>query len=226
MEELARHFLNGEALWRARIVLGEGALGTLRLGLAVLVLAPLAGALVFVLSSLPSRLLRAALEWYVDVMRALPLLVLLVLSYYVLLPLLGLSIDPFVASAVAFALKHGASFAEIYRAGFLGLDRGQRLAADAMGLSPWQRLRHVVLPQVALIMLPSLTSQATLVLRDLPLAFVIGYFEILTSARAAQVFTRNSTPLVGAVAAYAVLLLLLQWAASHAERFARRRMEA
>jgi polar amino acid transport system permease protein len=225
MDDLIRHFFNWEALWRARVVMGEGALGTLRLGLSALIAAPLVGMLVFALHSLPARGLRHGTEWFIDIMRAFPLLVFLVLAYYLLLPLLGLQVDPFTAATVAFALKHGVYFAEIYRAGWLGVDRGQFMAADAFGLNAWQRLRHVILPQLLPTILPALTSQATLLLRDLPLAFIIGYFEILTSARAAQVFTRNSTPLVGAVLAYAAMLLLLQWATSRLEAHSRRKME-
>jgi polar amino acid transport system permease protein len=226
MDALLTHFLDLDALWRARHVMTEGALGTLRLALVTLVAAPLVGMAVLGLQLVPVRGLRVATEWYVDVMRAVPLLVFLVLSYYLLLPVLGLRVNPFLAASVAFALKHGAYFAEIYRGGWLSVDRGQFLAARSNGLTSWRMLRHVIFPQMLLIMLPALTSQATLVVRDLPLAFVIGYFEILTSARAAQVFTRNSTPLVGAVCAYAVALLLLQWAGGRIEAWSRRRMEA
>jgi polar amino acid transport system permease protein len=226
VDALFSHFLNFEALWRARIVLMEGALGTLQLGVAALLTAPLVGVVVLAIQLVPSRPVRIAAEWYVDLMRAFPLLVFLVIAYYLLLPLLGLRVDPFVAATVAFALKHGVYFAEIYRGGWLSVDRGQFLAAQSIGLTRWRMLRYVIAPQMLLIILPALTSQATLVVRDLPLAFIIGYFEILTSARAAQVFTRNSTTLVGAVMAYAVALLLLQWAAGRIEAYSKRRLEA
>lgn len=226
MDALLAHFLDLDALWRARIVLMEGALGTLQLGVAALLTAPLVGVVVLAFQLVPSRAVRIAAEWYVDLMRAFPLLVFLVVAYYLLLPLLGLRVDPFAAATIAFALKHGVYFAEIYRGGWLSVDRGQFLAAQSVGLTRWRMLRHVIAPQMLLIILPALTSQATLVVRDLPLAFIIGYFEILTSARAAQVFTRNSTPLVGAVLAYAAALLLLQAAAGRIEAYSRRRLEA
>jgi polar amino acid transport system permease protein len=226
VDALFHHFLNFDALWRGRLVLMEGAFGTLRLGVAALVTAPLVGVLVLALQSAPSHAVRIGTEWYIDLMRAFPLLVFLVVAYYLLLPLLGLRVDPFVAATVAFALKHGVYFAEIYRSGWQSVDRGQIMAAQAVGLSRWHMVRYVILPQMLLIIMPALTSQATLVMRDLPLAFIIGYFEILTSARAAQVFTRNATPLVGAVLAYAVALLLLQWATSRVEAYSKRKMEA
>ena len=145
----------------------EGALGTLQLGVAALLTAPLVGVVVLAIQLVPSRPVRIAAEWYVDLMRAFPLLVFLVIAYYLLLPLLGLRVDPFVAATVAFALKHGVYFAEIYRGGWLSVDRGQFLAAQSIGLTRWRMLRYVIAPQMLLIILPALTSQATLVVRDL-----------------------------------------------------------
>lgn len=226
MEALFRHFLNLDALWNARIVLLEGALGTLKLGFVSLVLSVTMGMVIFALQLYGGGRLRNSVEWYIDVMRAMPLMVFLVIVHYVVMPLAGLRVDPFYAAAFAFMFKHGAYFAEIYRSGWLAIDKGQILAAHALGLRQWRIVQMVVVPQLSLIVVPAMTSQATLVLRDLPLAFAIGYFEILTSARAAQVFTRNSTPLLGAVVAYSITLLLLQWLTGRFERYSRRRMEA
>lgn len=226
MDALAHHFFDLDALWRSRLVLLEGGLGTLKLGITTLLLAPAIGVPVMALSLSSWPWVRRATQWYVDVMRAFPLLVFLVLTYYLLLPLLGLQVEPFKAAAVAFGLKHGVYFAEIYRGGWLAVDHGQFHAAYSLGLRTGRTVQLVVLPQVARIILPPLTSHFTLVLRDLPLAFVIGYFEILTSARAAQVFTANSTPLVGAIVAYGSTLLVLQWMTGLVERQSQRRVEA
>ncbi|RAH97333.1 hypothetical protein DLJ53_29470 [Acuticoccus sediminis] len=226
MNAIFTHFFDLDALWRARIVMGEGALGTLRLAAATLLLAPIAGMAIYAVQLLPVRGARCATEWFIDLMRAIPLLVFLVMSYYLVLPLAGLSVDAFSAAVFGIALKHGVYFAEIYRGAYQSVPRGQFDAARMIGLRGRKLLRLVVVPQMMVIMAPALTSQATLLLRDLPLAFVIGYFEILTSARAAQVFTRNSTPLMGAVLAYAVTLLLMQWVTGRVERMSRRRMEA
>lgn len=226
MDALVHNFFNFEALWRSRLVLLEGGLGTLKLGLAALVLASLVGLLVVAADLSPWPWVRRATQWYIDLIRAIPLLVFLALTYYLLLPLVGLRVEPFPAAAVAFGLKHGAYFAEVYRGGWLSVERGQFDAAYSLGLRTWRTVQLIVIPQMARIILPALTSQITLVLRDLPLAFVIGYFEILTSARAAQVFTANSTPLVGAVVAYGTTLLFLQWLTGLIEQHSRRRAEA
>jgi polar amino acid transport system permease protein len=226
MDALANHFFNGGALWQARTMLGQGAIGSINLGIATLVFAPLFGIVMFALGRSRWHSVRVATEWFTDLMRAFPLLVFLVVTYYLLLPLLNLRVDPFLAAAVAFSLKHGVYFAEIYRSAWLAVDRGQIQAAHSLGLSAWRTIQLVIVPQVVLIIMPPFTSQTTLILRDLPLAFIIGYFEVLTSARAAQVFTRNASPLVGAIVVYAVALLLLQWVAGRVEAYSKRRMEA
>src|SRR6266542_4149114 len=194
MEALAHHFFNGDALWQARTMLLQGAIGSITLGIATLIFAPLFGIVVMALGRSPWRVVRVATEWFTDLMRAFPLLVFLVVTYYLFLPLLNVRVDPFVAAAVAFSLKHGVYFAEIYRSAWLAVERGQFQAAQSLGLSRWRTLQLVIVPQVVLIVMPQFTSQATLILRDLPLAFIIGYFEVLNSARAAQVFTRNASP--------------------------------
>jgi polar amino acid transport system permease protein len=226
MDALAHHFFNWDALWQARMMLLQGAVGSLKLGLATLIFAPLFGVVVLALLRSPWRALRMAAEWFTDLMRAFPLLVFLVLTFYLLLPLLNLRVDPFIAAAVAFSLKHGVYFAEIYRSAWLAVDRGQFQAAHSLGLSSFRTIQLVIVPQVMLIVLPPFTSQATLILRDLPLAFIIGYFEILTGARAAQVFVRNASPLVGAIVVYATTLILLQWMAGRVEAYSKRRLEA
>jgi polar amino acid transport system permease protein len=225
MDALRQHFFNLDALWTSRLMLMEGAIGTLKLGIATLIGAPLFGVLVFLIQTSPIAVVRNAVEWFIDLIRAFPLLVFLVLTYYLLLPLLNLRIDPFLAAAIAFAIKHGVYFAEIYRSAWLAVDRGQFLAAHSLGLRQWRTAQLVIIPQVALIILPPLMNQVTLIMRDLPLAFIVGYFEILTGARAAQVFVRNSTPLVGAIVVYSVTLLILQWLVGRVEQYSKRRLE-
>jgi polar amino acid transport system permease protein len=225
MDALYQHFFNLDAFWASRVMFADGALGTIKLGVVTLIAAPLFGALVFLVHTNPNVIMRRGVEWFIDIMRAFPLLVFLVLTYYLLLPLLNLRVDPFLAAAVAFSIKHGVYFAEIYRSAWLAVDRGQFLAAHSLGLRSWRTTQLVIIPQVALVILPPLVSQATLIMRDLPLAFVVGYFEILTGARAAQVFVRNSTPLVGAIVVYSVMLLILQWLIGMIEQYSKRRLE-
>jgi polar amino acid transport system permease protein len=226
MDGLARNFFNLEALSRSTVVLLEGAANTLKLGVVALVAALIIGLFVAMLNLSPWRRVRWLTEWYIDIMRALPLLVFLVMAFYLIPPLTGVNVDPFIAAVVAFGLMHGAYFAEVYRGGWLAVDRGQMDAARSLGFRSPAAVRLIITPQVLRVIGPPMTSQMTLLMRDLPLAFVIGYFEILNSARAAQVFTSNSTPLVAVVVFYAIWLLFFQMLAGKLERRSRRLAEA
>lgn len=226
MDGLVRNFFNVEALSRSMTVLLEGAVNTLKLGVFALTLALLVGLLVAALNLSPWRRVRWMTEWYIDIMRAMPLLVAMVMAFYLIPPLTGLSVDPFMAAVVAFGLMHGAYFAEVFRGGWLGVDRGQMDAARSLGFRSLKAVRSIIVPQILRIIGPPMTSQMTLLMRDLPLAFVIGYFEILNSAKAAQVFTSNSTPLVAVVVFYAVWLLAFQAISGMLEKRSRTLAEA
>jgi polar amino acid transport system permease protein len=223
---MGSHFFNFEALWRVRLILLQGMVGTAKLTLVSLVLALAVGGIVCAAQLSPWRAPRVLAEWFIDVMRAFPILVFLVLTYYLFLPLLEIRVDPFAAAAAAFALKHGAYFAEVYRSAWLAVERGQVQAAASLGLRGWRIAQLVVIPQVALVILPPLFNQITFLARDMPFGFVIGYFELLTSARAAEVLVRNSTPLVAAILLYICALLILQAVGAGLERLSHSRLEA
>jgi His/Glu/Gln/Arg/opine family amino acid ABC transporter permease subunit len=225
MDGLVRNFFNLEQLQRSLLVLSEGAVNTIKLGVFALTLALAVGLVVAALNLSPWPKVRWLTEWYIDIMRAMPLLVAMVMAFYLLPPLTGFTVDPFLAAVIAFGLMHGAYFAEVYRGGWLAIDRGQMDAARSLGFRSATAVRLIIVPQVLRIIGPPMTSQMTLLMRDLPLAFIIGYFEILNSAKAAQVFTSNSTPLVAVVVFYAVWLLAFQAIAGRLERRSRRLSE-
>jgi polar amino acid transport system permease protein len=221
MTALAENFLSAEAARASLTLLRLGLVETVRLVLATFVASVALGAIAFGLRTARSRTLRLSGIAYVDAVRATPPIVLLVVVYYVL-PTVGLpSLDAFQAGWTALSLLHGAHVGEIYRAGWLAIDPGQRLAARAMGLTDWQASRFVLIPQVARVVLPMLASQLTQIVRDSPLTFVVGYPELLTRARDAQGLTANSTPLVVAAVMFFALLLTLQGLGLWAERRAR-----
>ena len=210
MRALADNFLNVDATRASLTLLQLGLVETARLVGAAFAASLALGALAFWLRTGASRPLRLASIAYVDAVRATPPIVLLVVVYYAL-PAVGLpSLDVFQAGWTALGLLHGAHVSEIYRAGCLAIDPGQRLAARAVGLTDWQAARFVLVPQVTRVVLPPLTSQLTQIVRDSPLTFVVGYPELLTRAREAQNLTANSTPIVAAGAVFLVLLLTLQ----------------
>ncbi len=132
------------------------------------------------------RGLRAFNHAYVELVRAVPLLVLLLWVYYGLPVVLGISLGAFTAAVLALAISDSAFEAEIFRAGIQSVDRGQHEAADALGLSWWVKMRFVVLPQALRRILPPLGNQFVYMLKMSALASVIGLPEL----------TRRATELV------------------------------
>ena len=98
---------------------------------------------------------------------------------------------------------------EIFRAGIQAIPRGQFEAADAIGLSFFNRMRDVVLPQAFRIVVPPLTSNCINVLKDTALASVVAMPDLLKQATQAQALAANPTPLIGAAVLYLLLLLPL-----------------
>ena len=115
---------------------------------------------------------------YVEVFRALPLLLLIFFSARGL-PRLGLDLDVFWYLVLGLVAYNGAVLGEIFRAGILSLERGQTDAALAIGLGYWQTMFLVVVPQAVRRMVPAIVSQLVTLLKDTSLGFVLPYEELL-----------------------------------------------
>jgi polar amino acid transport system permease protein len=143
---------------------------------------------------------------YINVFRAIPILVLLIVIYYAL-PFVGLRLTSFTSATVALSLVSAAYSAEILRAGIEGVPRGQSEAARALGLSKLHQMTDVILPQAIKLVIPPLTSNAINVMKDTSLASVVAMPDLLKQATQAQALSANPTPLISAALIYIVLLL-------------------
>jgi polar amino acid transport system permease protein len=199
-------FLNGRVFVQTLPLLLSGLSTTLLLGLVSIALG-LAGGLALALLRLYARTpLRQLAVAYIDVFRAIPLLVLLVVVYYAL-PFVGLRLSPFAAAAASLSLVASAYSAEIFRAGIEAVPRGQFEAARALGLKPLPLMARVVLPQAIRIVVPPITSNSINVLKDTALASVVAMPDLLKQATQAQALAANPTPLITAAAIYLLMLL-------------------
>ena len=199
-------FLNGRVFVQTLPLLLSGLTTTLLLGLVSIVLG-LAGGLALALMRLYARApLRQIAIAYIDVFRAIPLLVLLVIVYYAL-PFMGVRLSPFAAAATSLSLVASAYSAEIFRAGIEAVPRGQFEAARALGLRPFPLMARVVLPQAVRIVVPPITSNSINVLKDTALASVVAMPDLLKQATQAQALAANPTPLITAAAIYLLMLL-------------------
>jgi polar amino acid transport system permease protein len=126
--------------------------------------------------------LRPVLVFYIDTMRAIPVLVVLVWMYFALPMLVGFTLPPFWAALIALTLHIAAYAAEVIRAGIESVRPGQTRAALALGMSRAQLLRKVLLPQATIRMLPAFGSILTIAIKDTAIATVIAVPELMHRA--------------------------------------------
>src|SRR5215218_7136537 len=162
--------------------LGNALVNTLQVAAVGMVAATLLGALLSVGRLSDHRWVRVPVTAVIEFFRAVPLLI-LILFCLLYLPTIGVEIDPFGALALGLTLYNMAVLAEIFRAGILSVDRGQREAASALGMRKYQVMTLVLLPQAVRRMLPVLIAQLVVLLKDSSLGFIVGYFELLRQAR-------------------------------------------
>lgn len=115
---------------------------------------------------------------FVEFFRSVPVLLFIFLAYFGL-PEFGIDLGRFGFVVVALTAYHSAVLAEIYRAGILSLSRGQSEAAYSIGMTYWQSMFLVVLPQAVRRMLPAIVSQLVTLIKDTTLAYIIGTPDML-----------------------------------------------
>jgi glutamate transport system permease protein len=183
------------AIWR---FFGEGLWQTVTLSVAAVVVSFAVG-LVFALGRLSSRRwIRWPATAYIEALRAVPVLLLIV--YFgikgssLFRPIFGpeFELPRFWAGVLGLSLYTSAVLAEIIRAGVISLPRGQTEASRALGLSHPQAMRFVVLPQAFRLMVPAMMGQLTTVIKDTSLVGTIGVFDLLRQGR--TIYTQFFNP--------------------------------
>ena len=167
--------------------------------------------------------LRGVTQAYVVFFRGTPLFVQILLVHFALMPLLVhpdggwlLSGDAarefrqnhgaFLSGAMALTLNAGAYISEIFRAGIQSIHTGQTAAAQSLGMSPWQSMRFIVLPQAFRRMVPALVNESVALVKDTSLVSAIGLLELAMAARTvAGAYSRYWEPYLAISAMYLVL---------------------
>jgi polar amino acid transport system permease protein len=210
---IAVAFLRGEytwnwsAVWPYRGMLLRGFAATVVLGSAALVLSSIVGVVVALLLGSGSPLLEAAGRVYVELIRGTPLLVQLLIGFYVVASAVGLD-NRYVVGVLVLALFSGAYMAEIFRGGLAAIPQTQRDAARAIGLTPWQSLRLVILPQAVRLVLPAVAGQFVSLIKDSSLLSVIAVSEFTLAAQEVNAFTYSTLESYLPLAAGYLLLTL------------------
>jgi len=159
--------------------LAHGVLITLALSLASGGTSLIAGFVLALLRIRGPRWLRPAIVFYIDSMRAIPVLVVLVWTFFALPIVAGVTMSPFAAALIGLTVHLAAYAAEIVRAGIESVRPGQTRAALALGMSRAQILRRIVLPQAIVRMLPAFGSLLSVTIKDTAIASVIAVPELM-----------------------------------------------
>lgn len=215
-------FLNVDVLLRSLPLLLQGLVITLELAAASVLFGMPAGLLLCLARLYAPRPIAALAVVYIDALRAMPMLVLLILIYFGL-PFVGIRFSSFTAATLGLAMALAAFSAEVFRAGVQGVPRGQVEAARALGLHFLATMRLVILPQALRLVVPPLTSNCIGVVKETSLASTVALSELLKQGNDAQALTANPTPLLGVAAIYLLILWPMVRIVDHMERRAHAR---
>lgn len=155
----------------------KAAITTVQLSVLAMALAISAGFLIVIARLYGPSPVRFLARVYVEVVRGTPLLIQLFIIYYGL-PEIGIRLNAFVAAVVGLGLNYAASEAENYRAGILSVPGGQSEAAFALGMTRWQSLWHIIVPQAARTALPPVTNDFIAMFKDTSIVSVITMVEL------------------------------------------------
>ncbi len=186
--------------------IAKGVLVTCEVAVLVVISGIVLGLLLAMLRSYRIAPINWLLIGFVDIMRALPPLVLILLFYFGL-PSVGINLSSFMVLYLVLTLVLAAFAEEIFWAGILSTHKGQWEAARSTGLGFTQTLAYVVVPQAVRMTVAPLTNRTIAITKNTALGTVIGVAEILNQATTAQSFSGSATPLMMGAIAYVLLFI-------------------
>ncbi len=206
--EMVHLFFNVGVIQKAWPYLVKGFWTTILLAVTAAIFSTIIGLLLAVFRSFNNPVLNFFIILYIDVFRAIPIIVLMMVIYYAF-PFMNMRFNAITSGIIALALNSSAYVAEIFRAGFLSIKKGQIEAAHALGLSPMQTMRLVILPQAFQVVIPPLVGNYVASSKDTALASSISIIELLKAGVAQQSLLASPSPLIFVTVLYLVLFVPL-----------------
>ena len=163
------------------------------------------------------KILSKICDVYVYVIRGTPTILQLMILYYVVFK--SSTLSPIVVGTLAFGINSGAYVSEIFRAGFEGIDKGQREASKTLGLNYIKTMRYVIFPQALAKMFPALGNEIITLVKETSIAGYIGIVELIKAADIISSRTYDYFfPLVVSAIVYLLLTFILSKLMKHGER--------
>ena len=202
---------NVEGLTNLKFLL-SGLTTTIYISVVSIVLSAIIGFIIAIPSLAKNKFLTYINIGYVEIVRAIPLLVLILWIYYGLPIMTGISFSPFVSGIIALSISESAFQAEIFRAGINSIKKAQWEAGSSLGLNFFKRLRLVILPQAIKNILPALGNQFVYVLKMSSLVSIIGIGDLTRKANELVVSTYRPLEIYTfLILEYLVLILIVSY---------------
>ena len=208
--------------WTAYLL--PGLVNTLQAAAIAVVLSIVVGFVLGVGRLSQSRVLRGLCGLYVELFRSVPVLVMMIFSYFFAVFVLGITGDAASLFGVVagLTLYNSSVIAELIRSGVFSLPKGQREAGLAVGLTPFQTMAAILLPQAVTAMLPSLLSQLVVILKDTALGYIINFSELI---RGGQNLSTNVGNLIPTFIVLAAIFILINYSLTFVARLVERRLQ-
>lgn len=217
--QLAPRYWSFFTKWTTWRFLLQGFEGTIKVSLAAGAIALVLGLLLMLGRTSRFKALSAVCRVCTEFFRGVPSL-LLIYFFFLVVPQYGIKMPSFWMLTLPVALTASGVLAEVFRAGVNAVPKGQVEAAMAIGLSPWQVKRHIVLPQAIKFVIPSLISQLVVVVKDTTAAYVVSYPDLMQNAR---VLITRYDALVSMYFVIAIIYILICYAINKAAVYVSRR---
>ena len=202
---------NVEGLTNLKFLL-SGLTTTIYISVISIILSMIIGLIIAIPSLAKNRFLTYINIGYVEIVRAVPLLVLILWIYYGLPIMTGISFSPFVSGIIALAISESAFQAEIFRAGINSIKKAQWEAGSSLGLNFFKRLRLVILPQAIKNILPAIGNQFVYVLKMSSLVSIIGIGDLTRKANELVVTTYRPLEIYTfLILEYLILILIVSF---------------
>lgn len=181
---------------------------TIKVSILAIVIGILIGMLIAMCNLSKKKLLRLIGGIYTDVIRGTPSVTQLMIIYFVIFA--SVQLDKWIIAAIAFGVNSGAYVSEIIRAGILSIDKGQTEAGRSLGLSAFQTMSRIVIPQAVKNIFPALCNEFIVLIKE---TAIVGYVGLMDIQKAGD-FIKSATfiafmPLIGTAVIYYVLIKIL-----------------
>jgi len=186
----------------------QGAFVTCQLAFVSIVLGVCGGLFLGIINSrkIDAQFAKYCINIFVWSVRGTPLFIQVLIVYYALPEIIGVSLSPFVAGVVALGVNSMAYISEIVRGGINAVPEGQWDAAYIIGVSPWQTMRGIILPQMFKIILPGLINELTTLVKETSILMVVGVSELTKVSK--DIVARELDPMTIYLAAAICYLVL------------------